>query len=156
MIQVNDVTIEKVIESFDDEQQYLSALAEMFTEQLSLKSFLDHENYTLLTPEEFSLLTYLSTILYTSAKIKLQKKPELSPKLLENYEEENWAAFNSASSKSFTTILDNFFENYEQEDMLALVEDAIQPDDEKTVTSVGAEIIFVACKSIIDSLHKLN
>ena len=49
--------------------------------------------------------------------------------------------------------LDSFFKDYPQEDLLALVEDSIQQDEDNIVTPVGREIIFVACKSIIDTIH---
>ena len=43
--------------------------------------------------------------------------------------------------------------DYQQEDLLALVEDSIQADEEEMVTPIGKEIIFVACKSIIDVIN---
>ncbi|MBK8670547.1 MAG: hypothetical protein IPN89_14270 [Saprospiraceae bacterium] len=50
----------------------------------------------------------------------------------------------------------HLFRNYRQEDLLAMVEDSIQQDDENFVTVVGREIIFVACKSIIDTVDGCN
>ena len=40
--------------------------------------------------------------------------------------------------------------------MLSLVEDSLQPDEDQVISTVGREIILVACKSIIDIIHKNN
>ena len=48
--------------------------------------------------------------------------------------------------------MDVFFENYQQEDLLAFVEDSLIDDEDEIVTKVGREPMFVALKSIIDCL----
>jgi hypothetical protein len=49
-----------------------------------------------------------------------------------------------------------FFDGYPQEDLLAFLEDSLQQDEENPVTGVGAELIAVTAKSIIDVLHDCN
>jgi hypothetical protein len=156
MIFINENTIEKNIEAYEDPQSYLRDIKNLLTEQPDLIAFIDHENHSLLTKEEAAILEYLCVIIYFSAKNQYGNNLKITGAEIEKAEEINWETFNNAPSKSFSKILDLYFDNYPQEDLLALVEDTLQPDDENPVTTVGREIIFVACKSIIDSLHALN
>jgi hypothetical protein len=153
---IGEEIIDQYIQRYESESAYLEDFGLMLEEQLDVQAYIDHENYSLLKNEEIALMEYLSTIIYFSSKEVIGAIPKLYGNTLENFEEKNWDVFNEGNSKNFSSVLDKFFEGYEQEDLLALVEDSIVPDDENLVTSVGSEIICVACKSIIDSLHHLN
>ncbi|MBK8054131.1 MAG: hypothetical protein IPK35_12885 [Saprospiraceae bacterium] len=119
-------------------------------------AFIDKDNQSLLSSEESGMLEYLTMILYYSASEQCGKISTLKGQDLEEAEEKNWGVFNSILSGSFSKALDTFFENYQQEDMLALVEDSLQPDEDQVISTVGREIILVACKSIIDIIHQNN
>lgn len=149
-------TIEKLIERYESEANYLDDLKKMSDLYPDLMSYIDQENHTLLTNDEIALLEYLTVVIFFSAQSSQEKPLIVNGKTLEKTEEANWDIFNTSNNKNFSKILDLYFENYPQEDLLALVEDSVQQDDESTVTAVGREIIFVACKSIIDALHTLN
>jgi hypothetical protein len=153
---ISESIIDTLIERYEDEKNYLDDFATLINEQPDVRSWLDQENYSLLSKEELVLLEYLSCIIYFSCKKGLNTTLVIPGKILDKWEEDNWDVFNTTNVKNFSKILDVFFEKYPQEDLLALVEDSIQPDDDKVVTSVGSEIIFVACKSLIDTLHQLN
>ena len=59
------------------------------------------------------------------------------------------------AGKSLSEKLDVFFDEYEQEELLALAEEAIledEDDPEGIVTKEGRELIFVALKTVIDVL----
>ncbi|MBK9736736.1 MAG: hypothetical protein IPO92_17955 [Saprospiraceae bacterium] len=156
MIFISENIINGLIDKYEAEELFMNDYAIMISERNDLSGFLAQENYSLLTKEEMALLEYLSCTIYFSSKEGLQKIPVLNGKTLEKWEEDNWDVFNSPTAKNFTKIIDIFFKDYPQEDLLALVEDSIQPDEENLVSSVGSEIIFVACKSIIDTLNQLN
>ncbi len=153
---ISEKYIEEVIELFDYEPNYLQTLNEIQNLYPDLIYFIDQENHTLLTKEESTILEYLTIVIYQSVKIQLNKIPIIKANDIELNEEKNWDTFNTATSKSFSKILDTFFDGYKQEDLLALIEDSIQQDDENPISSVGREIIFVACKSIIDALDMRN
>lgn len=153
---ITENIIDGFIEKYEDETSYLKDLKKMADEQGDLMAFIDQENYSLLTENEVALMEYLSVIIYATSQSLYEKKLVISGKQLEKSEEENWDVFNAANTKNFSKILDLFFENYAQEDLLALVEDSVQPEDDSIVTPVGREIIFVACKSIIDTIDIQN
>jgi hypothetical protein len=153
---VNESVIEEVINRFEDEQSYLEALRIMLEAQPGIRDYLDQESLELLTKDEMALMIYLTTVIYSASTLACSAIRQIPTSMLEHSEDENWAVFNSSTQKSFSKILDQFFENYEQEDLLALVEDSIQQDEDNPVTSVGAEIIFIGCKSLIDVIHSSN
>ena len=153
---ITENIIDGFIEKYEDETSYLKDLKKMADEQGDLMAFIDQENYSLLTENEVALMEYLTVIIFATSQSVYEKKLVISGKQLEKSEEDNWDISNAANTKNFSKILDLFFENYAQEDLLALVEDSVQPEDDSIVTPVGREIIFVACKSIIDTIHIQN
>ncbi|MBK8518859.1 MAG: hypothetical protein IPL55_22015 [Saprospiraceae bacterium] len=156
MIFITESTIEKYISQYEILENYLRDIKFLLSEHPDLMAFIDEENNNLLTKDEIALLEYLTVVIYFSSKDQYRHQLKISGSEIEKSEEANWETFNNAASKSFTKILDIYFTSYPQEDLLALVEDALQPDEDNPVTIVGREIIFVSCKSIIDSLHIMN
>jgi hypothetical protein len=156
MIAIPENTIDSVINKYEDENAYLEDLKILGEQQPDLLSFIDQENYSLLKNDEIALMEYLTVVIYSSVLHHLKKIIIIPAKQLETAEEENWSLFNGADVKVFHKILDKAFLDYDQEDLLALVEDSIQTDEEDIISPIGKEIIFVACKSIIDTIHKFN
>ena len=153
MVTIPESIINDIIDQYQDEQKYLTDLKQLSSEQPDLIAFIDQENYSLLTNDEIALLEYLTLVIYFSSMKMIEKTIQIQGKSLEAAEEDNWNTFNELTAKSFFNKLDSFFKDYPQEDLLALVEDSIQQDEDNIVTPVGREIIFVACKSIIDTIH---
>ncbi len=153
MVTIPESIINDIIDQYQDEQKYLTDLKQLASEQPDLIAFIDQENYSLLTNDEIALLEYLTLVIYFSSMKMIEKTIQIQGKSLEAAEEDNWNTFNEITAKSFFNKLDSFFKDYPQEDLLALVEDSIQQDEDNIVTPVGREIIFVACKSIIDTIH---
>jgi len=155
---ISENIINQILETFEQQETFLEKTRQLWNEQPDLAEFVDGENQGLLNESELGLLRFLTTLIYTachqeSAKTKLS----VPGKVLENCEEKNWEIFNDQTNKSFRAILDVFFLEYAQEDLLALVEDTLQDEeDEAIVTSIGREIIFIACKSIIDTIDLSN
>ena len=126
---------------------------ELFTEKYPvLIEYWGAEDFALLTDDEKELMLYLMLILSKAAEQALGKVPPLSNEALENAEERNWERLDGVTAKRFRDRMDIFFENYDQEDMLAFVEDNLVEDEDSTVTKEGREPIFVALKSVIDIL----
>lgn len=156
MIFITEESIEKYIIKYENQNDYVEDLHILYKDQQDLIAFIDKENHTLLTEDELVLLQFLTMIIYFSTKDQLKMTPILLGKDIEDAEEHNWTIFNDTNNKSFAQILDVFFESYHQEDLLALIEDSLQPDEDNPITPIGKEIIFIACKSIIDALDNLN
>ena len=143
---IDDIVANLEMANFEQE-------VELFTEKYPvLIEYWGAEDFVLLTDDEKELMLYLMLILSKAAEQALGKVPPLSNEALENAEERNWERLDGVTAKRFRDRMDIFFENYEQEDMLAFVEDNLVEDEDSTVTKEGREPIFVALKSVIDIL----
>ena len=75
-------------------------------------------------------------------------------------DEINWGQRDK--STSFEKSKDILFEDYEEEDLLAFIEDLITNDEnedeneDEEISDVGKEIIFLNAKSYIDTLTDTN
>lgn len=148
---------EQIIESCAEEigvseQSFKSNLVEFSQEQPTISAFLFSENFDLFTQPEKELMLFVVLVLYKSIKKEVGEIQEIPAERLGKSEERNWEIMSKVTAKKFRDRLDIFFENYEQEDLLAFVEDSLIEEEEELVTKVGREPMFVALKSIIDVL----
>lgn len=130
---------------------YEAALVEFLQQQPAIGAYLLNEDFHSLTEGERDIMLYLTLIIYRSmAKIHI-KIDEVSLDEIEAAEDANWALLENVSSFNFQERLDVFFDGTTQEDILALIEDAIL-EDEEMLTKEGREPIFIGVKSIVDVL----
>jgi hypothetical protein len=148
---VSEQVIDEMIDVFANtdgfDEVQLTALGE---EEPMLLAYITGEQFELLTNEEKDLLYYLAWIVYHAMQKVIVELPELTEENLGEAEERNWELVEDTNTRDFRKLLDVFFENYPQEDLLAFVEDALVEDDEYNITAEGREIIFVGLKTLID------
>lgn len=161
---VRESTIEKVLEAFEANAKLFEETAREFaSEQPELLQYLLEVPEGVLTPEEIEYLNYLSLVIWKAVKTEygqIEARPEVSE--IERVEEANWELIESQKKGGFHKKLDVFFENTDQEDLLAFIEDALDasepdPDEEPTpVTKEGAVPMFIALKTLVDLLTGSN
>ncbi|MFZ4545259.1 MAG: hypothetical protein ACOYOA_14505 [Saprospiraceae bacterium] len=157
---IDDKIIDAVIESLDTlEDEYDRQVSEFYKQQPVIASFMESEQTGILSDEERDFLEYLALVIYKAVEKVEKKVPAVSEEQLEEVEEKNWDMLENAKGKTFTDRVDVFFEDYEQEDLLAFVEDSLvfDPDDDEAnmdfLTDEGREPMFVILKTIIDALE---
>jgi len=154
---VPESTIEQVIDHFEnDEEAYVSALAEIMDTQPALLAFLNQESIDILLEEEKDILWYIILIVFHSTENNNITLADISDEILSEKEEKNWTIFQEQQRGSFREKVTPFFEDYHQEDLLAFVEDTLELDDSSPMTNVGRDVIFISAKSIIDTLLLLK
>jgi len=154
---VTEATIEEVLESFvNDREEYEEALSDLMDQQPPLLAFLAQESNDVLTEEEKDVLWYIILIIITSTRRVGIPVGELSHTDLGNNEESNWEILQEQPKGSFREKITLFFEDYEQEDLLAFVEDTLELEEESPVTSVGRDVIFISAKTVIDSIFNFQ
>lgn len=132
---------------FEKETEYLGK------KQPALLGYVFSEDFELLTQNEREYLLYLILVVYKSVEKVLGTLPTIHADSLAEAEERNWEILDKVTATRFRDRMTPFFEDSEQEDLLAFVEDALVEDDEDTViTKEGREPIFVAMKTVIDVL----
>ena len=152
-----DFISENIIESVAEEigaseENFRDALLEFNTEQPLLTAYIFSENFDLLTQAEKEYFLFLVLVIFFSVKNKRGELESIAAETIGKAEENNWTLLSEVKSKKFRERMDIFFEGYDQEDLLAFVEDSLSEDEEEIVTKVGREPMFVALKSIIDCL----
>jgi len=145
--------IEKTIAKFDnDREAYESAMTEMMDGQPALVAFLSQESNDVLTEEEKDILWYISLILISSTRADNYQVGEIAHESLADNDEANWEILHDQPKGNFRDRVTVFFEGYEQEDLLAFVEDTVELEDDGPITTVGREVIFMSAKCVIDSI----
>ena len=149
---ISETVIDAVVQSLETAD--FEAEVAVFAERQSvLMDYLMSEDFELLMQDERELMLYIMLVLWKSVEQATGKTcAPLSHKALENAEERNWERLDHVTAKRFRDRMDVFFQDYDQEDLLAFVEDNLVEDDDSTVTKEGREPMFVALKSVIDVL----
>jgi hypothetical protein len=121
--------------------------------QPALMAYIFSEDFELLTQDEREYMLYLMLVIWQSVeKVKGNLIPTTKKKL-EEAEENNWELLENVIATNFRDRMTVFFENSNQEDLLAFIEDALVADDEdNVVTKEGREPMFIALKSVVDVL----
>ena len=154
---ISEAVIEQVIDHYEsDEEAYVDALANIMDTQPALLAFISQESIDILLEDEKDILWYIVLIIYSSIERSEQEVLGISDVQLSENEEKNWALYQDQPRGTFRDKVTAFFEDYPEEDLLAFVEDTLELDDSSPVTAVGREVIFIAAKSIIDTLLPLN
>lgn len=140
-------TVAEALEAADFEKE-----VEIFgKKQPALLGYVFSEDFDLLTRDERDYMLYLLIVIWKSVE---KVKGELSPTLsndLETAEERNWELLENVKAQRFRDRMTVFFDDSDQEDLLAFIEDALVEDDEDSVVSKeGREPIFVALKTVVD------
>jgi len=134
-----------------------NAIIALFKEtQSAALGYIFSESFSVLTQEEKEYLLYLSLVIWQSCEQVFEETKEISPEEIEIAEERNWTMLTESSAKNFRDKLNDFFEGYAQEDLLAFVEDSLvisqegDESDDFEVTKEGREPIFIALTTLID------
>lgn len=138
-----------------EEADFEQEVAILSEKQPILLGYVLSEDFELLTNEEREWLLYLVLVVWKATEKVNGNIGPLSKNALETAEEANWERLEPVTAKRFRDRMTPFFDNYDQEDLLAFVEDSLTEDEEDTeavVTKEGREPMFVALKSVIDVL----
>lgn len=152
---ISESAIEATIDTFEsNENAFFEYRERIINTQLSISSILTEDNLDVLQDDEYDLLWFMVTVIYGSISNTFAELPLVSPKVYEAAEEKNWDTWNNSKGKDFRSKLNVFFDGYEQEDLLAFIEDSLEPDEEVELSATGREVLFITCKSIVDSFNQ--
>jgi hypothetical protein len=144
-----DATIEQLDKS---DIFYEKKMADFAEKQPVVIAWLYGESFELLTDDEKGYLQYLALIVHESF---LKINPEvdmITEDEIGETEEKNFTILELQVSPKFRDRLDPFFKDHPQEDLLAMIEDAVMEEDDM-LTKEGREPIFIALKTLVDCLQ---
>lgn len=152
---VSEQLIDTVAEELGaSEGAFAVTLQEMEQHQPVLMGYLYSDNFDLFTEQEREFLLFLIIVVYESVKRGIGTPTVISEEQLSLAEERNWTLLQEAKGKGFHEKLDVFFQDTEQEDLLAFAEDGLSDIEDGYVTKEGREAVFVTVKSVIDCWMK--
>jgi hypothetical protein len=155
---VSEEVIDAIIDELDaiSDDQYEERMEAFAKAQPVIIAYLfDEENLHLLTEDERGFLQYLILIVWASIERVNGPGEPVSEDQIGEAEEKNYAVLEASTGKTFRDRVDPFFEGYSQEDLLAFIEEALLEDEgdpDALLTKEGREPLFVAAKSLIDTL----
>ena len=151
---ISEDDIEKVFDGYyESEKKYFSDRDALISGQPAFSAMLTDEGYELLSDDEYELLWFMATVIYTSTTQANGQIKTCEAEVMSELEENNWLKMEEAKGGNFHDRLYVFFQDYPQEDLLAFVEDSLESDEDIEVSPAGRELIFVACKTLIDALE---
>jgi hypothetical protein len=150
---ITEDNIEAVIEQYyDSEKKFLKDREALMTGQPAFAALLTDEGFELLSDDEYELLCFISTVIHTAVVENDDIPAPVSQEKMEEIEESNWTVMEDTTTTNFRDRLTPFFKDHTQEDLLAFIEDSLESDEDITVSPAGRELIFVACKTLVDAL----
>lgn len=148
---ISEEIIDAVLLHFDGAHDaYVREVATLVEHDPGLLAYLSQESNDILTEEEKDILWYIVLVIYRSINAAQMDLQMIDESQITVVEESNWETLSSSKAKHFTDKVTPFFVNYPQEDLLAFVEDAVEPDEDSPISAVGREVIFVTAKTLVD------
>ena len=130
-------------------------------EQEDFLSYIKSEIAPSLLDHELRIFMFCISVIYNSIREENDnEKLDFDIEDFDANDEINWGQRDK--STSFEKSKDILFEDYEEEDLLAFIEDLITNDEnedaneDEEISDVGKEIIFLNAKSYIDTLTDTN
>ncbi len=150
---VTENTIDDLVEYYESFPETLvNKTANFMDEYPTLLAYLEQESNEVLLDEERDLQWYMIVVCISAVLESDIDVPPFTVVGLSTAEEKNWEALQQGGTGTWRERLDTFFDSYEQEDLLAFIEDMVQDDEESPITTIGREVLFVTAKSVLDSI----
>ena len=153
---ITEQTIEQEANKLDaSTENYELAIAELTRDQPYILAYFFSDAFRMLTPEEQSYMLYLGLVVWKSIQTQGTTTSQITEDQIGQAEEKVWEIMELTSNKKFRERLDPFFDNTEEEDLLAFIEDSLVTDAEDKddfLTKAGREMIFVGLKTVMNCL----
>jgi hypothetical protein len=141
---IQESHIDKYLGSIEQE------LKDSFLKEEELLSYLGSDNFDVLNDGERKVMFFCCEVIFNTYNICHGAFPVIYMDNFYAHEEKNWTI--REDSSSWEDCKNTFFEGYEEEDILAFVEDVLVDDEDNHMTDIGKEFIFILCKSYIDTI----
>ena len=159
--------IEQSLDQLTTETALEEAMLTFAQEQTAFLQYLQTESFELLTQDERDYLQFLLLVIYGATTPPAESAEKDRPKLamvtgedIEGWDEKCWEWMQATVGKPMATRLDKFFNEIEQEELLAFAEDSLVDSDEEGeganlfISGPSRELGFVALAVFIGGLDE--
>lgn len=162
---VSEQAIEQSLEALTAAEAVEQGMLTFASEQVPYLQYLRTDSFDLLTDDERDYLLYLGLVIYRAARSEApQGAPRAIPgERIEEWDERCWEWMQATVGKPMTERLTVFFDNIDQEELLAFAEDSLTPVEEDAPagdaeelklfdTGASRELAFVALAVLVAGL----
>lgn len=153
---ITETQIEKVLDHMEDSELSIAdAVADLENKHPHLFSYIVSPQFDEIlnsTERDYFHFLVMSVYIIINEYYLTDKDYIISEEEIGAMEESIWSKWEAQGNKDFHSKLDIFFEETEEEDLMALIEDALIETEDDLITEVGREPVFVALKTIKDIL----
>ena len=155
----SESAIEAALSRLTDEAAVEEAMVAFATEQAPFVQYLRTDTFSLLTEDERDYLQYLALVVYAAVADERERVPTLRGEAIEEWEERCWGWLEASVGKPMSARLDAFFDNIDEEELLAFAEDSLvdpepeeQPEAALFASGPSRELGIVALAVLIGGL----
>ncbi|WP_020568449.1 hypothetical protein [Neolewinella persica] len=149
---IKESTIERVIERLEaGEDDFALEIQDFAHAQPHLTAYLTNEENESFNDSERTLLLFGAITIYQSVCDEMTEPSLASEAMIGQAEEENYALM--PAKGSFRDRLTPFFEDSDEEELLAFIEDLLVAEEgEDPISKEAREPMFIALKTVVDVL----
>ena len=139
-------TLDDTLAQLDDEASVETAMVAFARQQTPFLQYLRTDGFDLLTDDERDYLLYLALVVYRAfaAESPEAEPPVVSGEDLESLDERAWTWMEAGANQPLHKRLDAFFDNVDQEELLAFAEDSLIDPDRDDDSDTGAALFTSA------------
>lgn len=125
--------------------------------QPHIMDYLTTEDNGAFTLAEQEVLFFGGLVIWRSIQDEKGTLAVVKGEQIATLEEENFELLQAQTTKGFRNRITIFFEQNEEEELLAFIEDLLIDDEaEAAVTNEGREPLFISLKTVMDALLSVN
>lgn len=154
---IEEKTIDSAVDYLESREEEFELLVEDFGQaQPALLAYILSESTEVLTNYEKEYLLFLALTVWKSFDIAGLGAiiPEVEAAQIEEKEDIFWGWIGDSKEKDFNKKIDRFFEETEEEELYAFIEDALEMEENEWLTPQGREAIFVFMATLIEVLSE--
>ena len=145
-MKIDEATIDMILIKLDQEESYDMRLTEQFSEIFEdYQVYLEKEIFPILTADEADLLLFIHNVIHEAMNVKKQTVSVFELHEFFDIEDKLWEQFEDNIKKSFNERITPVFEQIDEEDALAFVEDLLVEPEEETERKIsvsGRDVIW--------------
>ena len=150
---IQEATIERTLERLSSGgEDFAQDLADFGEAQPFLLAYLTQEDTEAFTSQEQELLLFAAVVIYQSIVDEQPEPARVEGEAIAAAEEKNYLLLQEQQSRSFRERITVFFDQSEEEEILAMVEDLLTADEDSPISAEAREAMFVCLKTVMDTL----
>lgn len=154
---IEETTINAAVDYLESREEEFELLVDDFGQaQPALLAYVLSESTDVLTNHEKEYLLFLALTVWKSFELEGLGKiiQEVEPEVIEEKEDVFWGWISESKERDFNKKIDRFFEESEEEELFAFLEDALEMEENEWLTPQGREAIFVFMATLIEVLSE--